>query len=51
VGDKVKAVCLVNTAGCVETKNWLFSCKAAGCGAHTPGTTDGENYWTVSQCN
>jgi hypothetical protein len=51
VGDKVKAVCMVNTAGCVMGKNWLFTCTVAGCAAHTPGTTDGESYWSVAQCN
>ncbi|HYQ41361.1 MAG TPA: hypothetical protein VER11_05330, partial [Polyangiaceae bacterium] len=51
VNDKVKAVCMVDTAGCITGKNWLFTCKLAGCGSHTPGTTDGESYWNVSQCN
>jgi hypothetical protein len=51
VGDKVKAVCQVNTAGCVKDKNWLFTCTVSNCGAHIPGTTDGEGYWSVAQCN
>jgi len=51
VGNKVKAVCAVDTAGCIKGKNWLFSCSQAGCGSHPPGTTDGEGYWTITQCN
>jgi len=51
VGDKVMAMCAVNTGGCISGRNWLFTCSAVGCGTHAPGTAAGEGFWTITQCN
>jgi hypothetical protein len=45
------AVCTVDTAGCISGRHWLFTCAKADCGTHDPGTTPGETYWTITQCN
>lgn len=50
VGDKVLATCAVNTGGCISGKSWLFTCAKAGCADKAPGTTAGEGYWTITQC-
>jgi hypothetical protein len=51
VGDRVKATCMVSTAGCLMNQTMLFECKAM-CDTQNPGTIVDETKWGLaSRCD